>query len=296
MKRYMNIERKETDALLSDFEIHCSYYHIIEAEDEWIGYSHCHKTYELAYVLSGEGEYFANDISMKIMEGDLIVTPPFCEHYEKEESDTSFSIIFLNVTHAGKQAKEIENLFGELPVKISLKEKKVKNLMNNLSYELYVQQPGFYTMIMQYLKELYIFTYRHIKSAESAAKEIKKYQRGQSAEITSKVKEYVLMNLSEKINIEKMAEYFFYHPKYLNTIIRMQTGETLTNYIQSIRIQEACTLLAGSMPISNIAEATGYSSVPYFYKCFESRMNVTPNQYRISLSLAKVEPYKEEKE
>lgn len=76
----------------------------------------------------------------------------------------------------------------------------------------------------------------------------------------------------------------------------MQTGETLTNYIQSIRIQEACTLLAGSMPISNIAEATGYSSVPYFYKCFESRMNVTPNQYRISLSLAKVEPYKEEKE
>lgn len=296
MKRYMNIERKETDALLSDFEIHCSYYHIIEAEDEWIGYSHCHKTYELAYVLSGEGEYFANDISMKIMEGDLIVTPPFCEHYEKEESDKSFSIIFLNVTHAGKQAKEIENLFGELPVKISLKEKKVKNLMNNLSYELYVQQPGFYTMIMQYLKELYIFTYRHIKSAESAANEIKKYQRGQSAEITSKVKEYVLINLSEKINIEKMAEYFFYHPKYLNTIIRTQTGETLTNYIQSIRIQEACTLLAGSMPISNIAEATGYSSVPYFYRCFESRMNVTPNQYRISLSLAKVEPYKEEKE
>ena len=39
MKRYMNIERQEADALLSDFEIHCSYYHIIEAEDEWIGYS-----------------------------------------------------------------------------------------------------------------------------------------------------------------------------------------------------------------------------------------------------------------
>lgn len=296
MKRYMNIERQEADALLSDFEIHCSYYHIIEAEDEWIGYSHCHKTYELAYVLSGEGEYFGNDSSTKIMEGDLIITPPYCEHFEKEYPDTSFSIIFLNVIHTGKQTEEIEKLFGEQPFKISLKEKKVKNLMNNLSYELYVQQPGFYSMIMQYLKELYIFIYRHVKTDDNAVPEIKKYQREQSAEITNKVKEYVLMNLSTKINIGKMAEHFFYHPKYLNTIIRTQTGETLTNYIQSIRIQEACKLLSSDMSISNIAEATGFSSVPYFYRCFINRMSVTPNQYRISLNLAKVEPYDEENE
>lgn len=296
MKRYMNIEKQKVDTLLSEFEIHCSYYHIIEAEDEWIGYSHCHKTYELAYVLSGEGEYFANGISMKITEGDLVITPPFYEHFEKEEPNTSFSIIFLNVYHTGEQAKEIEKFFGEQPFKVNLKEKKVKNLMNNLSYELYVQQPGYYTMIMQYLKELYVFAYRHIKSEEVTTPELKKYQRGQSAEITSKVKEYVLMHLSEKINIEKMAEHFFYHPKYLNTIIRTQTGETLTNYILSIRIQEACKLLAGDMEICNISEATGFSSVQYFYRCFESRMNVTPNQYRISLKLAKVEPYIEENE
>lgn len=296
MNRYVNLTGQEIDSFFNSLEIQCSYFHMVEEMDEWIGYMHCHKEHELAYILSGEGDYFMDGGQISLAAGDLIITPPLIDHMEKGDPDTPFSIIFVHVRNSGNELSKLDALFHNSVQKVSLKEKRSRSIFLNLSYEVYMQQTGYYAMMQQYLKELYVLLYRSLNEENEPIQEMsgRKYQRRQAIEIVKQIRQYTKIHLSEKVNIQEMSEHFFYHPKYLNSVVKKQTGETLSNYVMSVKIEEACKLLKSEeLTIADIVEMTGFSSVPYFYRCFGERMEITPNQYRICHHLAEEQAYHE---
>lgn len=59
------------------------------------------------------------------------------------------------------------------------------------------------------------------------------------------------------------------------------TGNTLIEYLQNLRIEEAKRLLEqGELPIDAVSEAVGYLDISFFRRLFKRLTGLTPGQYR----------------
>ena len=62
--------------------------------------------------------------------------------------------------------------------------------------------------------------------------------------------------------------------------IQSATGQKPTEFIRTIRLRRAAELLhEGRLTITEISDATGFSSVSYFSRCFRTMYGVSPTQF-----------------
>ena len=62
--------------------------------------------------------------------------------------------------------------------------------------------------------------------------------------------------------------------------IQSATGHTPTEFMRTIRLRRAAELLReGSMNVTEISYATGFSSVSYFSRCFRAMYGVPPTRF-----------------
>ena len=95
------------------------------------------------------------------------------------------------------------------------------------------------------------------------------------------VKSYIKAHLSEKINLESLADMVFLSPGYLSLIFKQSTGDTVSHYIISQRIDEAKRLLeTTNMKVNQICEKVGIDNVSYFGQQFKMLCGMSPSEYR----------------
>ncbi|OLS33519.1 AraC family transcriptional regulator [Bacillus sp. MRMR6] len=82
-------------------------------------------------------------------------------------------------------------------------------------------------------------------------------------------------------SLVEMGQTFGFHPSYLSTLLKKSTGNSFKELLQIQRLNQAALLLVHSdLPIPEIAEEVGYSSVTFFYKKFKELFNETPHNYK----------------
>ena len=92
---------------------------------------------------------------------------------------------------------------------------------------------------------------------------------------------YINNNLSEELDIEKLAEIGHYSPFHFHRIMRASLGEPLGSYITRLRLETSVQLLKMTgLPATEIAYKTGYDSLSSFSKAFKKRFGVSPSEYR----------------
>ncbi len=92
---------------------------------------------------------------------------------------------------------------------------------------------------------------------------------------------YIQEHFSEQLDNETLGRLFSYHPNYLNRQMLLLTGKTLRQYLISCRVQKAIEYLEGSdLPISEIAQLTGYGDMCHFSKLFKQKTGNNPSSYR----------------
>lgn len=98
------------------------------------------------------------------------------------------------------------------------------------------------------------------------------------------VKNIVLMvdvDLSENLTLAEIAKKFNVNASYLSSLFKRDTGLTLTEYVNTKRIERAKMLLTTtSMQIQTVARTCGIFDVNYFAKIFKKYTGKTPVQYR----------------
>ena len=68
---------------------------------------------------------------------------------------------------------------------------------------------------------------------------------------------------------------------HLNRIVRGATGGSLTDYLETAVMVEACRLIAFTrLPVGEVGYRLGYGDPSYFSRRFRSRMGQTPSAYR----------------
>ncbi|WP_438434218.1 response regulator [Gorillibacterium sp. sgz500922] len=104
----------------------------------------------------------------------------------------------------------------------------------------------------------------------------------QDNRIIETVKGYIQEHYTEEIELSKLAELVFLTPSYLSKLFRVKTGETITDLIISLRIEQAKRLLATELSLKTyeVGERVGYADPAYFNKVFKKIAGLTPKEYR----------------
>ncbi|MDR6551851.1 AraC family transcriptional regulator [Paenibacillus qinlingensis] len=98
--------------------------------------------------------------------------------------------------------------------------------------------------------------------------------------ITMQLKDYILYHYRVPIDMKELANHVDRTPNYISTVFRETTGQTITDYIQQIRIAAACDLLTGSqMSIGEISDFLGFCEQSYFNKVFKKVTGTMPSAY-----------------
>jgi AraC-like DNA-binding protein len=92
---------------------------------------------------------------------------------------------------------------------------------------------------------------------------------------------YINKNYNKLENISQISNEFHVTKCHLCRIFKKSTGLTVTQYLNGVKVQKACSLLTTtSNSITDIGFICGFNSTMYFCKTFKEIMKVTPSDYR----------------
>ncbi len=95
--------------------------------------------------------------------------------------------------------------------------------------------------------------------------------------------DYISDHCGDKIYIDTLAEMLSVSPDYFTKMFRDSIGKTPIDYINAVRVNRALELLSVTeVPLSEIAEMSGFANANYFHKIFKSYMETSPLAYRKS--------------
>lgn len=95
------------------------------------------------------------------------------------------------------------------------------------------------------------------------------------------IKKYIDDHFTEQdFSLESISRELSYNKKYISYIFKKQFGVGAIEYLNTIRIQNACTMMEqGFTSVSDIADKCGYSDSQYFSKIFKTKTGFSPTDY-----------------
>ena len=109
--------------------------------------------------------------------------------------------------------------------------------------------------------------------------------KGSKKSRKTKLKESILAYINERfgdagLNVAMMASHFNVAENYFSQFFSEQIGEPFSRYLEKVRIEHACKLLADiTMTVDNVALQSGYYNTNTFRRAFKRVMGTTPSDY-----------------
>jgi two-component system response regulator YesN len=101
--------------------------------------------------------------------------------------------------------------------------------------------------------------------------------------MVGRVQQYMQHNMAEDITVQTLADLVYVSKSYLSRIFRRQTGMSLNDYLQKLRVEAAKSILVSSnLCIEQVSAMVGYHSPKYFYRVFLAGTGMPPREFRKS--------------
>ena len=101
-----------------------------------------------------------------------------------------------------------------------------------------------------------------------------------SNRVICQVIKFIDENINQKIDIQDLANRFYFNRYYLMKLFKSELGITITNYINNIRIYRSLTSLKENNSILKVALLNGFYSQEYYSETFKNIMGVNPLTYK----------------
>lgn len=259
------------------------------------GTSHFHDYIELTFVLDGECQYELNGKIFDVRKNDILFINPNDTHTtiitDKNKLPVLFAIGFTDIYLNGLNMKENEFLFEDVSPVFSCPDEltlQIRKIADDILLEKTNNLPGKYFYIHAALVQLLLIIIRHfhkpqINNNSLFLKDINEDTLSVvgKKQIVASICDYMKENYAKKISLEGIASNMYLSPIYISKLFKEETGNSPINYLISIRLKKAASLLKNSrMPISEISTIVGYENPYYFSKLFKKNYGVTPKEYR----------------
>ncbi len=108
-----------------------------------------------------------------------------------------------------------------------------------------------------------------------------KKETDQDKTLSRKIEAFIQDNYQDPdLNISITSQHFNITPAYLSSLYKKQTGGSLLDYINSIRITHAQELLEQGLSVVEVAVMVGFRDSGSFIRAFKKKTGVTPGQFK----------------
>lgn len=222
--------------------------------------------YKMYYVCSGKGYIHTTGQITPLTQGDLFFTFPAASFaIESVENFTYMYISFIGLR--GNMIMESLNISSN------------NFLFHNADEVQNFWEKGILanSKVMEFISEsvlLYTFSFL----GNRLLPDNKQQKQQHSVDL---IKKYLDDHFTEhNFSLEAMSRNLCYNKKYISHVFKKHFGIGIIEYLNTVRIQNACTMIAqGFTSINDIADRCGYADAQYFSKIFKTKMGVVPTQY-----------------
>ena len=104
-------------------------------------------------------------------------------------------------------------------------------------------------------------------------------QRKQNPHVTE-IQRYLEAHFREPVTVKEIAAHMGLHPTYCGAVFRQQTGKTILQTLNLLRINRATEMLKyGGARITDVALECGFSDLYYFSRVFKNLTGRSPQQF-----------------
>ncbi|HWT77163.1 MAG TPA: helix-turn-helix domain-containing protein [Mobilitalea sp.] len=261
---------------------------------------HVHDFIEISYVASGSGIHILGDKTYEVCKGDLFLINYHIPHEFRSIDSPAVSPLkvyncvfkpdfidvnlidykdFTDVIHylsfRSIFSMEFENI-DDLKI-LGGENIAIEAIYKKMLEEYTNQEGGYMELLRVYLMELLIIIFRSLKKScitETSA-------MSHHARLLDKSIQYLKANYSISAKLTDLASQSFLSPTYFCKLFKDYTGMTISEYVQKIRIEEACNLLTQTdSKIIMIAQEVGYKDIKHFNEVFKKLTGMTPSIYK----------------
>ncbi|AJY74090.1 response regulator [Paenibacillus beijingensis] len=110
-------------------------------------------------------------------------------------------------------------------------------------------------------------------------------QQSANRNVIGEIAQFLESNYMRDITLQEISDRFYLNKEYISRRFKNQFDETITDYVNRIRIKKAKVLLLNpQLKIAEIAQMVGYHDDKYFSRVFKKWVGQPPNEYRGSVS------------
>ena len=223
--------------------------------------------FRMHYVLTGEGTLHTPGKLQKLQKGDLFFTLPAVPFAISSGEDFQY----VYISYLGGRANMI---MEQLEIG---SQKLVFHGMEEVE-AFWVSSLNAASVMLDLRSEsvlLYTFSVlgtRYLEHEESMPR---------SGNTMLQVKKYLDDNYADaELTLEKIGRELSYNKKYLSTAFKKEFRIGMAEYLNTIRIQHACTLMEqGFTSMKDIAQLCGYRDPLYFSRIFKKHMGISPREH-----------------
>ena len=228
---------------------------------------HYHNTYDIYYAESGTREYFVEDKVFTASSGDFVLIRASSFHQigagHVLRTLVSFTDDFLTSTFSAAAVKKLLKCFDTPLICPSENEQpEFKSLLKTLAK---------CTDATSFALNLGVL----LLKLEGSTSDYNYDDR------ISTIIKYINRNFSEIHTLEQIADHLHISKQHLCRLFKNSMGITLIDYLNKIKVKNACVLLETSnKTLTEICHLCGFSSSAYFSTVFKSNTGMSPLKFR----------------
>ncbi len=240
---------------------------------------HLHHELELVLMLSGTATAYADSVRATLGPGDVFLSFPNQIHHFESTGPENFMLFIIKP----EQMPDLSDLFHtgtpHSPVITGAgRDEPVRKLFDALGDA--CRQPG--TAGKEYLLTLRRGYLLALFSELLSRMTVTRLSMGDSGALRSIVS-FCTQNFSEDLSLSMLEEKLHLNKFYISHLFGEKLDMRFNDYINSLRIAEACRLLLGSkLSITEISEQVGFNTLRTFNRAFMKQMGCSPSAYRKS--------------
>jgi AraC-like DNA-binding protein len=239
---------------------------------------HIHDHYEIELVTEGRGIQWLNGNQILLSKGSFYMLSPKDIH--RFETNSPLQLITIKVFDHGL-SMELQELLGHVRggAAAQLSEDDYKQILQIfLNIQKEIEQHGSFCTLRVYayltLLLTWILTVSHKLIVTPESKPIMNYIRT--------ALDYIQSNYCANLTLPDVAGACSLSVCYFSSIFKQYVGCGFARYLTDLRLQHAQSLLAGtSLPVTEIAYASGFGSLSNFLRSFNRQVGSTPSAYRL---------------
>lgn len=235
--------------------------------------------FQLLYVASGKAHFHFGDKEEIVTAGHMVLYRP-----KEPQKYEYFGIEHTEVYWVHFTGSNVKNLLRSYGITDDMKVfycgsgLEYQNYFRAMIQELQMCKDDYPEMLEIYLRQIFIKIHRYVKSTSKA-------DNSHIAEEIDKATMYFNEHYNENINIDEYARAHNMSTSWFIRNFKQYIGSTPMQYILSIRIYNAESLLKSNMyNVTEIARIVGYDNPLYFSRLFKKAKGLSPSEYRKNIS------------